>query len=179
MAENEKIINIKTDPKPATMKETFSPDQVEKWVMGEATLGTLYGITIEEAYSIAELGYTFAEQGRLSDALTVFLGLVVSNPYDPYFHSMLGSIYQKQDNIEGAVEEYSIAIGLDPANTESYVNRAELLMRLGNFVQAASDFKSAIELDPNGVNPSVNRARVLATVTASALRSAISEAKGT
>src|SRR5262245_60800945 len=104
----EEILEIKTESRPATLTETFSPDQVEKWVFGEATMGQLYGITIEEAYSIAELGYTFAEQGRLNDAQTVFLGLVVSNPYDPYFHAMLGSIFQKQENIDGAIEEYSI-----------------------------------------------------------------------
>jgi tetratricopeptide (TPR) repeat protein len=177
MAQDNEVYEIKTQPKPATMLESFSPDQVEKWVMGEATLGQLYGMSIEEAYSIAELGYTFAEQGRLADAQTVFLGLVVSNPYDAYFHTMLGSIFQKQDNLPGAVEEYTIAIGLDPANVEAYVNRGELLMRLGNFEQAASDFKNAAELDPNGTNPSVNRARILATVTASALKSAIDGAK--
>lgn len=169
----EETIEIKTESRPQTLLETFSPDQVEKWVMGEATLGQLYGITIEEAYSIAELGYTFAEQGRLNDAQTIFLGLVVSNPYDAYFHSMLGSIFQRQDNIDGAIEEYSIAIALDPANAEALANRGELLMRKGAFEHAAKDFKNAIELDPNGTNPSVNRARVLATVAASALSSAI------
>jgi Flp pilus assembly protein TadD len=173
----EEILEIKTESRPATLTETFSPDQVEKWVFGEATMGQLYGITIEEAYSIAELGYTFAEQGRLNDAQTVFLGLVVSNPYDPYFHSMLGSIFQKQENLDGAIEEYSIAIALDPANVEAYANRGELLMRKGAFEQAAKDFKNAVELDPHEQNPSVNRARVLATVTASALQAAVGDGK--
>src|SRR5918996_706022 len=134
--------------------DTFSPDRVEKFIMGELTLGQLYGITIEEAYSVAELGYTFMEQGRLNEAQTVFQGLVIGNPYDAYFHTILGSIYQKQENIDGAVEEYSIAIGLDPANMEAYVNRGELLIRKGNFQLAAADFKNALELDPDGNSPS-------------------------
>jgi Tfp pilus assembly protein PilF len=157
--------------------ETFSPDRVEKFVMGELTLGQLYGITIEEAYSIAELGYTFMEQGRLNEAQTVFQGLVISNPYDAYFHTVLGSIYQKQENIDGALEEYSIAIGLDPANMEAFVNRGELLIRKGNFEMAAMDFKNAIHLDPDGQSPSANRARALASVTAAALNAALSSAK--
>jgi Flp pilus assembly protein TadD len=161
----------------ATLLETFSPDRVEKFIMGELTLGQLYGISIEEAYSMAELGYTMLEQGRLKDAQGVFQGLVIGNPYDAYFHTVLGSIYQKQENIDGAVEEYSIAIGLDPANMEAYVNRGELLMRKGNFQQAAGDFKNALDLDPDGRSPSANRARALASVTAAALASALSSAK--
>ena len=100
-----------------------------------------------------------------------------SNPYDAYFHTVLGSIYQKQENIDGALEEYSIAIGLDPANLEAYVNRGELLIRKGNFEYAASDFKNAMQLDPDGQNPSANRARALASVTAAALNAALSSAK--
>ena len=160
-----------------TLVDTFSPDRVEKFIMGELTLGQLYGISIEEAYSVAELGYTFMEQGRLNEAQTVFQGLVIGNPYDAYFHTVLGSIYQKQDNIDGAIEEYSIAIGLDPANMEAYVNRGELLIRKGNFQQAAADFKNALDLDPDGASPSANRARALASVTAAALSAALSSAK--
>jgi tetratricopeptide (TPR) repeat protein len=161
----------------ANLMDTFSPDRVEKFIMGELTLGQLYGISIEEAYSVAELGYTFMEQGRLNEAQTVFQGLVISNPYDAYFHTILGSIYQKQENIDGAIEEYSIAIGLDPANLEAYVNRGELLIRKGNFQIAAADFKSALTLDPDGHSPSANRARALASVTAAALSAALSSAK--
>jgi len=158
----------------ATLMDTFSPDRVEKFIMGELTLGQLYGISIEESYSVAELGYTFLEQGRLNEAQTVFQGLVIGNPYDAYFHTILGSIYQKQENVDGAIEEYSIAIGLDPSNLEAYVNRGELLIQKGIFEQAASDFKNALDLDPDGRSSSANRARALASVTAAALSTALS-----
>ena len=173
---DEKPFELKPDEKrDPTLLETFSPDRVEKFIMGELTLGQLYGITIEEAYSIAEMGYTMMEQGRLKNAQTVFEGLVISNPYDGYFHAVLGSIYQKQGLVDGAIEEYTLALGLDPANVEAYVNRGELLIGKGNFAQAAADFKKAIELDPTGENPVANRARALASVVAAALSKSISE----
>ena len=168
---------VELERKEPTLMETFSPDRVEQFIMGEATLGQLYGMTIEEAYSVAEMGYTFLEQGRVKDAQTVFQGLVISNPYDAYFHTVLGSIYHKLDMIDGALEEYSIAIALDPENAEAYANRGELCMMKGNFEQAAVDFKNSIQLDPDGQNPSVNRARALASVTATALKAAISTGK--
>ena len=177
MAENE-VVQLKPeevrDPK---LTDTFSPDRVEAFIMGEATLGQLYGITVEEAYSVAELGYTLYEQGRMKEAQTVFQGLVISNPYDAYFHGVLGSIYQKQGFTDGALEEYSLSLGLDPANIEAWVNRGELLMQKGAFQQAAGDFKHAIDLDPDATNPSVNRARMLASVTAAALQATVSQAK--
>ena len=167
---DDNVYELKPDEtRQPTLMDTFSPDRVEKFIMGELTLGQLYGITIEEAYSIAEIGYTMMEQGRLKDAQTVFQGLVISNPYDGYFHAVLGSIYQKLAMAEGAIEEYTLALGLDPANVEAYVNRGELLIAKGNFVHAASDFKRAIDLDPDGENPVANRARALASLVSAAL----------
>lgn len=173
MANDKEEIRVE-DLKPVEVREpnladTFSPEHVEKFIMGEATLGQLYGISIEEAYSVAELGYTLMEQGRLKEAQTVFQGLIISNPYDAYFHTALGSIYQKLGIVDGAIEEYSISLGLDPAIVEAYVNRGELLIQVGYFEQAAKDFKAAIDLDPDGRNPAVNRARALASATAAAL----------
>jgi len=164
-----------TETREANLLETFSPDRVEKFIMGELTLGQLYGITIEEAYSMAEIGYTMMEQGRLKDAQVIFQGLVVSNPYDGYFHAVLGTIYQKVGMIDGAIEEYSLALGLDPSNVEAYANRGELLIQKGNFLQAAEDFKKAIDLDPDGENPVANRARALAAIVTAALKQAISD----
>ena len=177
--ENEvQLLDLKpVETREATLADTFSPDRFEKFIMGEATLGQLYGITIEEAYSVAELGYTLMEQGRLKEAQTVFQGLVISNPYDAYFHTALGSIYQKQGIIDGAIEEYSISLGLDPSTVEAFVNRGELLMQTGYFELAANDFKAALELDPDGTNASVNRARALASVTAAALGTVINQQK--
>jgi tetratricopeptide (TPR) repeat protein len=173
---DDSVYELKPDEiREPNLTDTFSPDRVEKFIMGDLTLGQLYGITIEEAYSIAEIGYTMMEQGRLKDAQTVFQGLVISNPYDGYFHAVLGSIYQKLGMADGAIEEYTLAIGLDPANVEAYVNRGELLISKGNFVQAAGDFKRAIDLDPSGENPVANRARALASIVAASLSNAIAD----
>jgi Flp pilus assembly protein TadD len=172
---NDNVYELKPDEtREPQLTDTMSPDRVEKFIMGELTLGQLYGITIEEAYSIAEMGYTMMEQGRLKDAQTIFQGLVISNPYDGYFHAVLGAIYQKLGMVDGAIEEYTLALGLDPANVEAYVNRGELLISKADFVDAAADFKRAIDLDPNGENPAANRARALASIVAAALSSAIS-----
>lgn len=144
----------------------FNEENAAKWLFGEITWGQLNGITMEEAYAMAELGYMQFEQGRYNDAQAIFEGLIITNPYDAYFHSMLGAIYARKDMQEEAAEEYTIAIELDPENIAAYVNRAEILLQHGEFEIAMDDLKNAIKLDQKGEDPSGIRARALAGATA-------------
>ncbi|MEW5849495.1 MAG: tetratricopeptide repeat protein [Myxococcota bacterium] len=156
---------------------TFTQENLEKFIVGEITWAELEGMSMEEAYAIADLGYTLFEQGRYDDAQTVYEGLVIGNPYDAYFHTMLGAIYAKKNMHEEAAEEYSIAIELDPKNISAYVNRGELLLQHGEFEYAMDDLKAAIDLDPKAENPSGIRARALAAATAAIIKEVL-EKKG-
>lgn len=160
-----------------TFPTTFTQENLEKFIMGEITWAELEGMSMEEAYAIADLGYTLFEQGRYDDAQTVYEGLVIGNPYDAYFHTMLGAIYAKKNMHEEAAEEYSIAIELDPKNISAYVNRGELLLQHGEFEYAMDDLKAAIDLDPKAENPSGIRARALAAATAAIIKEVL-EKKG-
>lgn len=168
---NDDLIRMVTDGEVETenledRESPLSEDNMAKFVMGEITWGQLQGITMEEAYAFAEIGYTQFEQGRYDDAQAIFEGLVISNPYDAYFHTMLGAIYARKDMQEEAAEEYTIALELDPENIAAYVNRAEILLQHGEFEIAMDDLKNAIKLDTKGEDPSGIRARALAAATA-------------
>ena len=153
----------------------FTDENVDKFIMGEITWGQLQGITMEEAYAFAELGYLQFEQGRYDEAQSIFEGLVISNPYDAYFHSMLGAIYARKDMQEEAAEEYTIAVELDPENIAAYVNRAEILLQHGEFEIAMEDLKNAVKLDPDGEDPSGIRARALAAATAAIIEEILAQ----
>jgi type III secretion system low calcium response chaperone LcrH/SycD len=160
--------------------DNFTEENFKKFLFGKITWAQLEGMTMEQAYAIAEFGYTMYQQGRYKDARTLFEGLVIGNPYDPYFHAMLGAIYTKMDMHEEAAQEFSIAIELDPEDINSYVNRGELLLQHGEFEYAMEDLKAAIDLDPDGKNPASLRARALAAATAAAIKELIErkEAEG-
>lgn len=164
-------------PDPAA---NFTPENFKRFLAGEITWAQLEGMTMEQAYAIAEFGYTMYQQGRYKESRTMFEGLVIGNPYDPYFHAMLGAIYTKLDLHEEAAQEFSIAIELDPEDINSFVNRGELLLQHGEFEYAMEDLKAAIDLDPKGENPASLRARALAAATAAALKELIErkEAEG-
>lgn len=156
-------------------ESNFTEENIKRFMLGEITWAQLQGLTLEEAYGFAKLAYTLFEQGRYDQAQQIFEGLVISNPYDAYFHSMLGAIYARKDMQEEAAEEYSIAIELDPENISAFVSRAELLLQHGDFDLAMNDLKAAIALDPDGQDPAGLRARALAGATAAIIEEVIQQ----
>ena len=153
----------------------FTQDNLVKFVVGEITWAELTGLTMQEAYSFAEIAYNLFEQGKYDQAQTIVEGLVISNPYDGYFHGLLGAIYGRKGMHEEAQEEYTIAIDLDPTNISAFVNRAEIFLQHGEIEKALKDLKKAIELDPKGEKPFGVRARALAAATASVLEEALKQ----
>jgi tetratricopeptide (TPR) repeat protein len=180
-----KIFDPRRDPKSYTQDEmidmvkdgeitpTFTDQNLTKFVLGEITWAELTGLTMQDAYAFAEIAYNLFEQGKYDQAQTVVEGLVISNPYDGYFHSLLGSIYGRKGMHEEAQEEYSIALELNPKDLASYVNRAEILLQHGEIEAALDDLKKAVELDPKGEQPFGIRARALAQATVSVLEEAM------
>ncbi|MBI3179342.1 MAG: tetratricopeptide repeat protein [Deltaproteobacteria bacterium] len=166
----------------ADIDELYTLSNIEKFMMGEITWAELQGITVEEAYNIAEYGYALYQEGRFHDARTVFEGLVLCNPYDSYFHNMLGATYQQLDLKDEAVEQFSLAIDMDAENLHAYINRAELLLKNGEFERALTDLKRAVALDPEGKDAAGLRARALMAAAANALdalRDIMNESKKT
>ena len=158
---------------PDPVEETMTAEALEAFIMGEKTFADVLGVTMDEAYSVGELAYTLMEQGNLADAQALAEGLVVMNPYDAYFHALLGSIYLKQAKTEDALIEFTTALELDERDVASYTNRGEVLLQMGEFDLALEDFKKAIELDPEGDDPMSNRARMLVTVATMVIRKAV------
>ena len=156
---------------------TLTDENMSKFVLGEASLAQLMGITIDQSYALAEYAYTLFQQGRIREARQIFEALVIQNPIDGYMHFMLGAIYWKLDMPEEAVEEYGTAISLDPNNFAAHTNRGEILLQHGEFEDALDDLRTAIELDKKGDDPFALRARALATATAEVIKALMEQKK--
>ena len=158
--------------------ESTSPEDLQKFVDGEMTWGELQGLTMEQAYAMAEVAFGQFEAGRHDEAQAIFEGLVVSNPYDAYFHSMLGATYVRKNMHAEAAEEFTIAIDLDPDGISPLVSRAEILLQHGEFDAALVDLNAAIALDPDAADPAGIRARTLASATKGIVDEILSRSKG-
>jgi len=140
---------------------------------GELTWAESIGLTRAEAYGLANSAQALLDVGQVDKARKVLEGLLVLNPRDGYFHSVVGALLGQKGDDDGALEHYNQAIKLDGTNLAALVNRAELHLRSGDIAPALADLVSATKLDPKGATPLGKRALVLARATASAVHAAI------
>jgi tetratricopeptide (TPR) repeat protein len=135
--------------------------RVRDFIDGKIGWAGLFNFTPEMLFQLAEYGFLQFKQGRNADAERIFKALTVLDWNNAYYHSVMGSILQREKRYGEAIAEYTQAIELDPKECVSYVNRGEIFMRHGLANEAMADFKSAIDLDPAGQDRFANRARML------------------
>lgn len=161
-------------------------EAVAAFLAGDLTLAQLEGLSAEELYQVADLGYDLAAEGKLEDARKIFEGLYCYNPYDAYFHAALGSIYQKQSQLQSALDHYETAVELWDEDIHSWTNAAEVALQLATdfstdgdndeaevkFVFAAEALQRAVALDPKGDHPAGLRARAIISATVGSMETA-------
>jgi Flp pilus assembly protein TadD len=135
--------------------------RMQAFLVGELVLSDLYELTREELYAVAQQGKTLYDSGDLESARKVFEGLSALDPYDAWFHTGLGAVYQQQGRLEDAVIEYDRAVSLNERDIAARCNRAEILLQLGRLGQAVEDLQSIATLDPECQDLHSQRARAM------------------
>lgn len=135
--------------------------KVKDFIDGKINWAELFSFTPEMLFQMAEFGFAQFKTGRYADAERVFKVLTVLDWNNAYYHSVMGSILQRQQRYGEAIAEYSQAIELDPNEIVGLTNRGEIFLQHGLFDEAGQDLERAIELDPKGEDRFANRARML------------------
>lgn len=146
------------DPRAAAKMRAF--------LQGDVTLADLYSLTHEELYQLCEQGKVFYENGKLTQARSIFEGLTALDPYDSNFHAGLGAVCQQAGELDRALIEYERAIMLNNLDIASRANRAEILIQKEEYVTAGEELQRVAELDPTGEHPHARRAHALAAALA-------------
>jgi tetratricopeptide (TPR) repeat protein len=136
------------------------------FVLGNITLGELEGISKKVQYEIADRGFKLLNEGKLDQSEKIYKGLITLDPFDSYFHTVLGSIHQRRDLKNEAIEEYTRALKVNPYNATALANRGEIFFQQGRVLEATQDIQAAIECDPDCKEPATVRCRVLAMALA-------------
>ncbi|MBI2373528.1 MAG: hypothetical protein HYV07_05960 [Deltaproteobacteria bacterium] len=139
----------------------YDPDQLRAFAEGRITLGELEGVSKGSQYQMAKVGYEFLNEGKLDQARSVFEGLAALDPYDAYFHSVLGAIAQRRNALVDAERHYSRALEINPFFAPTYANRGEVRLAFGNLDAAIKDLLEALRLDSELKDPATQRARAL------------------
>src|SRR5207244_1274932 len=92
----------------------ISQQKIEKFKRGELKFGQLFDIDADQVAALILTGQNMIQQGRLEDAKTIFEGLAALDGKNPYVFGVLGSIYQKEENLNLALAHYSKALELFP-----------------------------------------------------------------
>lgn len=135
--------------------------KIQSFIDGKIGWADLFNFTPEMLFQMAEYGFMQFKQGRYQDAERVFKALTVLDWNSSYYHSVMGSILQRQKRYGEAIAEYTQALELDKKDIVSYTNRGEIFMMHGLADEAEDDFEKAVELDKAGHDKFANRARML------------------
>lgn len=143
-------------------KILYTPQRQEKMLKGEISQRDYHAISGPEMLQMALIGFRMYEQGKYSEAKTIFQGLIALDPMEAYYYTALGAVYLAEEDLENARAMFSSSIALNPKEVAPYVNRGEVNLREGKILEAAEDFQKAVELDPKHEDPLTQRARVFA-----------------
>lgn len=135
--------------------------KIKDFIDGKLSWADLFNFTPEMLFQMAEFGFTQFKVGRYPDAERVFKVLTVLDWNNAYYHSVMGSILQRQRRWGDAIAEYSQAIEIDPNDIVSRTNRGEIFMQHGLCAEAEADFARAIAMDPEAKDRFANRSRML------------------
>lgn len=69
-----------------------------------------------------------------------------------YAYIYQGQAFQRQEKWKEAIEQYEMAIQLDPQLPDAYASRADALVRQNKYAEAGKDYAKAYELDPFNSN---------------------------
>lgn len=138
-------------------------------VTGEATLAEILMYDDERLMKLAAKGLRLFQIGKLRPALKIFRGLVLLDPWVPYFHYLLGGAYEKLGSMERALREYQrveeLTSGVEPAPDIvpfTRLGRGRVLARLGRTAEAREALASIVEGSFSGLDPALlNAARLI------------------
>ena len=163
-------------------ESSISEEQLEALINGDVTFQDFFNLSDDVLLAWANQGYFFYNQGKYTEAATIFEGLVALNPNVAYYHTALGSILEAQEKYDEALEEFNTALKTDAKDICAMVNRGEIRLRKGQVLEAAEDFRTAITHDEEKMtaqkakgekptpDPAAQRARALSMVTFEVLK---------
>jgi tetratricopeptide (TPR) repeat protein len=145
---------------------------------GPVSLSQMFGLAKQDIEAIAVVGFQLYEQGKTTDAETIFNGLIALDSQVYYGYAGLGALALVQEKLDDASRWLTRAAELNPEDPAVYANLGEAFLRQAKFDSAAGAFQKALTLDPSETNPSANRARAMLTGMRSVLQQAEAQAGG-
>jgi tetratricopeptide (TPR) repeat protein len=138
---------------------TVPAGTLDKVLSNQAGINAYLGFEEQELSAIASLAASLYEQGRASEARTMFQGLIALDPHLYLGYAALGAIDLAEERLDSAANHLTKAVELNPNDASVQANLGEVLLRQAKFAEASRHFERALSLDPNNQDTGANRAR--------------------
>lgn len=79
----------------------------------------------------------------------LWLASAKTSPNSPQNHNNLGDLWARRGDFDRAIEEFKIAIALNPRYADAYHNLANIYQRKGDLDRALKNYQKANEINPN------------------------------
>jgi tetratricopeptide (TPR) repeat protein len=116
------------------------------FIASGAALWSAFSRPVEDALETTE---HLRKEGKLAQAAHLLQKALHSEPSNPRLHEKLGDIYFKQLLYDPALNEYKLAIALNPENSYLYTLEGQTLMALKRNQEAEISYQEALRLDPD------------------------------
>ncbi|HJZ97575.1 MAG TPA: tetratricopeptide repeat protein [Candidatus Solibacter sp.] len=145
------------------MKSDFTvpAGTLDRLLGNQAGLNEYLGLEEHELRAIASLGVRLYEQGRASEARTVFQGLIALDPNLYFGNAALGAMDLIDGQLDSALGHLTKALELNPDDPSVHANLGEVLLRQARSTEAQEHFQCALALDPLNQDPGADRARAI------------------
>jgi tetratricopeptide (TPR) repeat protein len=138
---------------------TVAAGTLDKLLRKQAGLNEYIGFEEHELHAVASLASRLYEQGRVSEARTIFYGLIALDPALYLGYAALGAMDLAEAQLDSALANLLKAIELNPDDPSVHANVGEVLLRQRRFTEASEYIERALALDPHHEDPGANRAR--------------------
>ncbi len=99
--------------------------------------------------SLRKAAFTATQAGRFDEAERQWSALIEQLPAEAAIWSNRGNVRVRQNNLEGAMADYTEAIALAPTEPDPYLNRGALWEAMGEWDKAIGDYNQVLQIDPD------------------------------
>ncbi len=104
---------------------------------------------IETIRHLREAAFEATRSGQFADAEKQWSALVEQLPEEAAVWSNRGNVRVRQNDLDGAMADYTQAIALAPDQPDPYLNRGALWEAIGQWDKAIADYNRLLRLDPD------------------------------
>jgi protein O-mannosyl-transferase len=130
--------------------------QVGYWKNSISMLEHTLEVTSNNHIALDSLGVERFKQGKLDDAMSLFLQAARIYPNNPYTHFNMGVALYVKGNIQEAINQYLEAVHIEPNYFQAYSNLGAAFFSLGQTEEAIKHYIKAITIKPDYMDAYIN-----------------------